>query len=57
MNDPALTKLSFAGLSATFVGNGVGRFAYIALMPALIGAGWFTKSEASYLGVATLAGL
>jgi MFS family permease len=56
MRDKALNGLSLAGLSATFVGNGIGRFAYVALMPALIQAGWFSKSEASYLGVATLAG-
>ncbi|MDR2016195.1 MAG: MFS transporter [Burkholderiales bacterium] len=56
MKESALTKTSFAGLSATFVGNGIGRFAYIALMPALISSGWFSKGEASYLGVATLVG-
>ncbi|MCL2309719.1 MAG: MFS transporter [Proteobacteria bacterium] len=56
MKEPALTKTSFAGLAATFVGNGIGRFAYIALMPALISSGWFSKGEASYLGVATLVG-
>ena len=49
-------RLSLAGLCATFVGNGIGRFAFIALMPALIQAGWFSKADASYLGVATLVG-
>ena len=52
----SLNRLSLAGAYATFVGNGIGRFAFIAMMPALIQAGWFTKSEASYLSVATLAG-
>jgi MFS family permease len=52
----ALNRLSFAGLSATLIGNGIGRFAFIALMPALIDAGWFTKGEASQLSVATLIG-
>ena len=52
----ALNRLSFAGLSATLVGNGIGRFAFIALVPALIQAGWFTKGEASHLSVATLLG-
>jgi MFS family permease len=52
----ALSGLSLAGLSATLVGNGVGRFAFIALMPALIDAAWFTKAEASHLSVATLLG-
>lgn len=59
MSSPISTsfnRLSLAGLAATFVGNGIGRFAFIALMPALITAGWFSKSEASYLSVATLAG-
>ena len=50
------SRLSIAGLCATFVGNGIGRFAFIALMPALIQAGWFSKADASYLGVATLVG-
>ncbi len=52
----ALNRLSLAGLSATLIGNGIGRFAFIALMPALIDAGWFTKGEASQLSVATLLG-
>lgn len=52
----ALNRLSLAGLSATLIGNGVGRFAFIALMPALIDAGWFTKGQASQLSVATLIG-
>lgn len=56
MSRGVLNGLSLAGLCATFVGNGIGRFAYIALMPALIQAGWFSQSEASYLGAATLAG-
>jgi MFS family permease len=51
-----LNGLSLAGLSATLVGNGVGRFAFIAMMPALIDAAWFSKAEASHLSVATLLG-
>ena len=54
--DSPFNRLSAAGLSATFVGNGIGRFAFIAMMPALIQSGWFTKGEASYLSVATLVG-
>jgi len=50
------TPLSLAGFAATLIGNGIGRFAYIALMPALITVGWFSKSEASLLGAATLFG-
>jgi MFS family permease len=56
MIQSAFNRLSFAGLCATLVGNGIGRFAFIALMPALIQAGWFSKADASYLGVATLVG-
>lgn len=51
-----INRYSLAGLGATLIGNGIGRFAYIALMPALIQAGWFSESEASYLGAATLIG-
>ena len=46
----------FAGLAATFTGNGIGRFAYITLIPALIQANWFSKEDAAQLGVATLIG-
>ncbi|HET7525010.1 MAG TPA: YbfB/YjiJ family MFS transporter, partial [Burkholderiaceae bacterium] len=52
----ALNGLSLAGLSATLVGNGVGRFAFIAMMPAVIDAAWFSKAQASHLSVATLLG-
>lgn len=52
----AFNRLSLAGLCATLVGNGIGRFAFIALMPALISAGWFSQAEAMALGVATLVG-
>ena len=52
----ALSGLSLAGLSATLVGNGIGRFAFIALMPAVIDAAWFSKAQASHLSVATLLG-
>jgi predicted MFS family arabinose efflux permease len=45
-----------AGLAATFTGNGIGRFAYITLMPALIQAQWFSRAAAAQLGVATLLG-
>jgi MFS family permease len=56
MTSGAVNRLSLSGLAATLVGNGIGRFAFIALMPALIQEGWFTKGEASYLSVATLVG-
>lgn len=56
MLETAFNRVSLSGLCATMIGNGIGRFAFIALMPALIQAGWFSKAEASYLGVATLVG-
>ena len=56
MLERVVNRLSLAGLCATLVGNGLGRFAFVALMPALIQAGSFTKAEASTLGVATLVG-
>lgn len=51
-----LNRHSLAGFGATFIGVGMGRFAYIALIPVLIQAGWFSDSEAAYLGAATLIG-
>ena len=45
-----------AGLCATLVGIGLARFAYTPLIPALIDEGWFTPSQAAYLGAANLAG-
>ncbi|MFA0553126.1 YbfB/YjiJ family MFS transporter [Vibrio lentus] len=51
-----LNRTTFAGLAATLVGNGIGRFAYIALMPVLIQSGWFSSEDASMLGAATLIG-
>lgn len=56
LNKNIVNQDSLAGMGATLIGNGIGRFAYIALMPALIQSGWFSESDASYLGVATLLG-
>jgi len=56
MTARVFNRLSVAGLCATLVGNGLGRFAFVALMPALIEAGWFSQAQASTLGVATLVG-
>jgi len=47
---------ALSGLAATFVGNGIGRFAFIALFPAIIQLGWFDYRQTSYLGAATLLG-
>ncbi|WP_394777280.1 YbfB/YjiJ family MFS transporter [Undibacterium sp.] len=46
----------FAGLSASFIGIGLARFAYTPLLPALIQSQWFSASDAVYLGAANLAG-
>ena len=45
-----------SGLCAVLVGIGLGRFAYTPLIPALIDEGWFSPSDAAYLGAANLAG-
>lgn len=47
---------TFSGISALLVGIGLARFAYTPLIPALIEAGWFSASQAAYLGAANLAG-
>lgn len=51
-----INRYSMAGAGATFIGVGLGRFAYIALLPIVIQAGWFTESEATYLSATTLLG-
>lgn len=45
-----------AGLVNLVIGVGLGRYAYTALMPALILGGQLTSSEAAYAGAANLAG-
>lgn len=45
-----------AALLAVIVGIGLSRFAYSALMPLLVEAGWVSSAEAGYLGAANLAG-
>jgi MFS family permease len=49
-------RAALAGFSAVLVGNGLGRFAYTPLLPALISDHWFSASAAAYLGAANLAG-
>ena len=49
-------RVAFAGLAATVVGNGLGRFAYTPLIPALIAAGWFAPNSTVYFAAANLAG-
>lgn len=47
---------AFSGFCAILIGLGLARFAYTPLIPALISAGWYTHSQAAYLGAANLAG-
>ena len=45
-----------AALCTCILGLGLARFSYTPLIPALIGAHWFTPSEAVFLGAANMAG-
>jgi len=54
--DARVARTAFAGLAATLVGNGLGRFAYTPLIPALVAAGWFTPTSTVYFAAANLAG-
>lgn len=49
-------RVIFAGLCASLIANGFGRFAYSPLIPAQIEANWFTASQTIYFGAANLAG-
>lgn len=49
-------RVIFAGLAATLIANGFGRFAYTPLIPAQIAADWFSPSQTIYFGAANLAG-
>src|SRR5688572_11669244 len=49
-----------AGVLAAFlavaVGVGLSRFAYAAIIPVVVNAGWVSAAEAGYLGAANLVG-
>ena len=47
---------AFAGAATTCAGNGLARFAFVPLFPALVTAGWVSGAEAGALGAANLAG-
>ncbi|WP_165838663.1 YbfB/YjiJ family MFS transporter [Roseicella frigidaeris] len=47
---------ALAGAAATASGNGLARFAYVPLFPAMVGQGWVTGGEAGTLGAAALLG-
>lgn len=49
-------RLIFAGLCASLIANGFGRFAYTPLIPAQIEAHWFSPSQTIYFGAANIAG-
>ena len=44
------------GTAATLTGVGIGRFAYVAILPLLVQQAWFSRTEAGYLGAANLTG-
>lgn len=52
----SLWRFTVAGLCASLVGIGLARFAYTPLLPAIVGAHWFSASQAAYLGAANLLG-
>ena len=56
MNRVGTYQAAIAGLAASLVGIGLGRFAYTPLIPPLIEAAWFRPSQVVYLGAANLAG-
>lgn len=47
---------AFAGAAATASGNGLARFAFVPLFPAMVSAGWVTGGQAGALGALTLVG-
>lgn len=44
------------GMAATLAGVGIGRFAYVAILPLLVQQAWFSRTEAGWLGAANLTG-
>ena len=53
---PSPIRLVVMAGSATLVGIGLGRFAYAALLPGVINAGWLSEADAGYVGAANLLG-
>ena len=47
---------ALGGFLALFVGHGLGRFAYPALLPALVQHHWISSSQLGFIGAANLAG-
>ena len=48
--------LLILGMVSTFAGLGLARFSYAPLIPEMVAQGWFSASDAAYLGAANLAG-
>lgn len=53
---PGFLRPALAGAAATCSGNGLARFAYVPIFPAMVTAGWVDGGEAGMLGAAALAG-
>jgi predicted MFS family arabinose efflux permease len=49
-------RFASAGAAATASGNGIARFAYVPLFPAMVTAGWVDGGQAGTLGAAALLG-
>lgn len=54
--DGAGLRAALAGAAATCSGNGLSRFAYVPLFPAMVAAGWVDGGEAGLLGAVNLTG-
>ncbi len=48
--------LAIAGLCASLIGLGIGRFAYVPLLPLMIDSGWTSASGAAQIAAANLVG-
>lgn len=51
-----LVIVLMVGMSSTFLGVGISRFAFTPLMPMISSAGWFSVTEVNYLGSINLLG-
>jgi predicted MFS family arabinose efflux permease len=59
MNDTRdfpIYRAAFSGLLAMLVGVGIGRFSYGPLVPAMVGAHWYSATAAFWLGAVNLLG-
>ena len=49
-------RTALAGAAAACAGNGIARFAYVPIFPAMVTAGWVDGGQAGLLGAGALAG-